>query len=1004
MPHRLRKLRSCWLVGWLSLTLSWLALAVPAAAQGQWQPTPALSEHQIHQLAQDATGYLWLATDEGVYRYDGYQTVSLGELSGGKVSLPTGRYVLAQGSQRDVWLLGAAGLYHYSLVGHQLTAVPLPARATTWPVGPLGLVADTTQNRLWVLLDAHRVISFSLDKGQPVPGAGWQFANPIIGLTGEPTGGMWAQSENRDLTYLWPGRPRRRYRTGGRFVYPLAGTRPQRFASISALYAAGPDSTLHETRRWLPAWLPDFPETAYFSPEWQPGHEQWLVGNHLVRLRRTAGGIAIGETQVESTPLASLQPYTQAVYYRSFTDRLGTEWCFSPTLRGCYRRYHSNYVQPLPLATGKWYSSRAICRLPNQRLLVSSYSGLLMQSPGSPTLRPLTDSASANHLHTRAFMAFLRLPTGQVLAGDDFGLYALTLPDSGAGAQLRPLVGPGVPPDLQVTALLRSPTSRVWVGSAQGLYWLDSAQSWPHAYPPARAVRNIRALADDGTGHLWMATTNGLYQLSTQTGQLQHFAYELPGAHHLPTNELLSLCSWGPQVWVGTRDQGLLLLDPTRGVVRALDRRAGLPSNTVCSLLGDQRGSLWLGTYGGVVQYQVGSGQLAVLTAANGLADNECNYTSAFRDADGTLYFGSVRGVTRLDAQWRERARSSQRRLLVSRLDLLAEGDTAARRTYPYPGASLALHLRDNAAATLQLTITDYLNPATTQYQYQLRGAADSAWQSVAGGRLLPLHYLPAGDFVLRVRAMAAGGLAAANTLAIPVHVRRTWWKNRWLWALGGLLLLSGLGGYVWRNHRRGQRQRLELRRRLSRDLHDELGALLVRASLQAEYLQIEYPPAAPVAAPLLHDLRAATQAMRDIVWGIDPHHNTLGDLLDQMREYVNRLVPLTQYPIVFDAVGLQAARPIKSLVRQHLYAIFKEAVTNALRHAQQPTQLLITLRQHDNRLLLEVCDDGQAPLPGRRRGMGLRSMAERAQLLHGQLEAGPRAQGGFLVRLRMNM
>ena len=645
-----------------------------------------------------------------------------------------------------------------------------------------------------------------------------------------------------------------------------------------------------------------------------------------------------------------------------------------------------------------------MCRLPNGRLLVSSYAGLLGQPLGEATLQSLTDTTATSALRTRAFMALLPLPGGPLLAGDNFGLYALTLPDSVPGGRLQPLRGPGVPPDLQVNALLADSTGRVWIGGLQGLYWLDAAHPWPHPYRPAAPVHDIQALAADGAGYLWIATTNGLYRLNTRSSQLQRFAYELPTDRHLPSNELLSLCPWGRQVWVGTRDQGLLLLDPVRGVIHSLTQRTGLPSNTVCSLLADHRGSLWLGTYGGVVQYQPAAGQLAVLTAANGLADSECNYAPAFQDTDGTLYFGSVKGVTRLDANWRERARSPQRRLVVSRLDLLPAGDTTARRSYPYPGAPLALTLHDEAAAAIQFALTDYLSPTTTQYEYQLHGYADSTWHALASTHTVRLQYLPTGNFELRVRAEAAGGVLAANTLAIPVRAQHTWWKNRWLWSGAGLLLLSGVGGYTWRTYRRAQRQRLELRRRLARDLHYELGALLVRASLQAEYLQVEYPPATPLADPLLYDLRAATQAMRDIVWGIDPHNNTLGDLLDQMREYVARLVPLTQYPIVFDAVGIQASRPVQTLLRQHLYAIFKEAVTNALRHAQHPTQLLITLKQHDNSLFLEVCDDGQAQPAGRRRGVGLRSMRERAQLMRGQLEAGPRPHGGFLVRLRVRI
>ena len=90
MHNRLRKPSWPWLRGWLSL--GWclgclLALAGPAAAQGQWQPTPALSQRTLLQLAQDATGYLWLATDDGVYRYDGYRVVSLSELSGDRKSV-----------------------------------------------------------------------------------------------------------------------------------------------------------------------------------------------------------------------------------------------------------------------------------------------------------------------------------------------------------------------------------------------------------------------------------------------------------------------------------------------------------------------------------------------------------------------------------------------------------------------------------------------------------------------------------------------------------------------------------------------------------------------------------------------------------------------------------------------------------------------------------------------------------------------------------------------------
>lgn len=208
--------------------------------------------------------------------------------------------------------------------------------------------------------------------------------------------------------------------------------------------------------------------------------------------------------------------------------------------------------------------------------------------------------------------------------------------------------------------------------------------------------------------------------------------------------------------------------------------------------------------------------------------------------------------------------------------------------------------------------------------------------------------------------------------------------------ALGGLLLLGGLGTYLWRARRHDQRQRLEIRRRLAYDLHDELGALLVRASLQAGHLQSEYPASAATAAPLLSDLQAASRAMRDVVWGIDPHINTFGDLLDRMHNFLTQLAPLLTCQLDFRTAGRQESRTMSPAFRQHIYAIFKEAITNSLRHAWCSKQLVVRLEQQATTLLLEVRDDGQPQPTSSRRGVGLRSMQQRALLLRGKLDTGP--------------
>jgi ligand-binding sensor domain-containing protein len=129
----------------------------------------------------------------------------------------------------------------------------------------------------------------------------------------------------------------------------------------------------------------------------------------------------------------------------------------------------------------------------------------------------------------------------------------------------------------------------------------------------------------------------------------------------------------------------LLLVDARRGLLRQVSTRHGLLSPIVCSLLPDAVGDLWLGIYAGIVRYQPRTGHLVTLTTADGLADNECNYQSAFRDASGQLYFGGTKGVTQLAPERLRLAFSPRRRLVVAQLSQRADGDTLVRYRFPPP-------------------------------------------------------------------------------------------------------------------------------------------------------------------------------------------------------------------------------------------------------------------------------------------------------------------------------
>lgn len=231
--------------------------------------------------------------------------------------------------------------------------------------------------------------------------------------------------------------------------------------------------------------------------------------------------------------------------------------------------------------------------------------------------------------------------------------------------------------------------------------------------------------------------------------------------------------------------------------------------------------------------------------------------------------------------------------------------------------------------------------------------------------------------------------------------------QQAWLVATGlgaALLLAVGLGWWATRQQRRRAERAAALRTRLAADLHQEVGTLLARVSQQAELLHQQQPEPSPALARLLGTSRAATHSVHDMAWSIDAQADTVGALLERMRGHLERLPKAAGLLTELHADGLYGSLRLPPELRQNLYFIFKEAVTNAVRHAVKPTKIVVTLTHYAvaNALMLAVEDDGgPGPAPART-GTGLRTMHERAQALRGRLEAGAQPKGGFRVWLQV--
>jgi signal transduction histidine kinase len=1011
------------------LAVSLLLAPGPGSAQ-RVTADPLLQGLVLWAAVPDPAGWIWLATDRGAFRYDGHRLVPLAALTAAGPRLPATLLTAAlRDSAGTLWLGGPAGLWAFTPATGRLHRVPLPgAAATRAGVTALGQHAS----RLWVGYGTDPLTVAQLPLRQPAAGPRvvLRFARGAVQDFATDAQGHWrilgrqeywaADAAGRWQRHAQPKAfhgvftratgPGRHLLRGTHL--PLAAPGRDWELAYDGLYRRPPDGgPAGRVQTWpLPAaTVAPVLQIVELDSTWY-----WSAGPYLLSLSRRHG--AAPHVRVRRTPLAFgrelvLVPLPGRPALLGFRRDAPGAVCIAPDER---------VAAALPVAPRQALSTRAFGRLPDGQLFVSTYEGLFTQpaaAPGVP-LRRLAPPEQAG-----VWLATLPLPGRRLLVANELRFFSVW---ERGGLHQFSWVGPHPAlSEINALCLRRDHAGRYWGGTVAGLFALDPARGQARRYREADPTFplhfcRIEAVAEGPAGVLWLATNQGLYHLVVATGGLTRYGPGEPAPRTLPTADVRDLLLTDPDsLWLGTFDQGLLLLDPRRGLRRQVGPAQGLPSVSVASLarLPNDPGALWLGTYQGLVRYEPATGRLRTLDLADGLAALECNRHSLWPEAaSGRLYVGGVGGASCLADPHRGRPRVTPlppvRVVALRRQPNTRRGAvTTYLPTKEPPALTLA---PGDAYLDIDLALPDYAAGAPARFAYRLvpAGGVPPRWLELGESATLHLENVAPGTYTVQVRGRTADGVTAAQLLRLPLTVALPWQQRTSTWALTALLLagLLAAAGYAWQRRQAARRQaEQQLRARLAADLHDEVGNLLTRVTLRAELVR-ELPEPA-LLDELLAESRAAAATVRDLIWSVDTTADTAGaladrllDLLSQSGHAAGRATHFERWPADFPA----AAR-LRPDVRQHVYLVGREALTNALKHAPAGAALHLRLTVTPSTLELAIW---QVPAPGSpaglgappaRAGQGLRSMAARAAMLGGMLEScGPTPDGGWRVGLRV--
>lgn len=514
-------------------------------------------------------------------------------------------------------------------------------------------------------------------------------------------------------------------------------------------------------------------------------------------------------------------------------------------------------------------------------------------------------------------------------------------------------------------------------------------------------------------GMLWAGTENGLYRIDRKKRSSKVFyseTIENGNVQGLSDNTIYVIEEMPDgNIMVGAKN-GLNILNPTTGETHIYTKNNGLASNTVCGIVPDGKGNYWISTFNGLSFFSYDKQSFHNFYESDGFSHNEFNRFSFYRDAASDRYFfGGVNGLNAFYPKDLLIGREVPQPVLTkisrhnNRLDSLIIQDenlSALDKLIIEPSDSYF---------SIHFALPPTAKAKRNQFKIKLEGV-DQKWLYLGTTPSVTYNHLPAGDYVLLIKGADSNGNWSDKVLRVPIKVRQIFYKTWWFIFLLAMTLIL-LGNWIFRSQLE-QRLKVErLRTKLSSDLHDELSGLLSGIAMQAEMLELQTKE---------EDMRARLQAigevsrkamskMSDVIWSIDSRKDRFSDLMLRMQEHAAEILSPLDIGYEFQVARIDSEHKIPVHIRQDLYFIFKEAINNVAKHSNAS---MVTIVLQNSGLFFEMVIKDNGRQPGlsqhkvngnglqKKTGQGLSNLKMRAERIKGELHI--ENTDGFAVCLKM--
>lgn len=967
---------------------------LPGFLTRTWDSEDGLPASPIRATARTPDGYLWIATAHGLARFDGarfvvFSTNNTPALGDDRIAC------LLVDTAGDLWIGTTGGTLARRQAGVfvSLSTVPPSAR------NPILKLAQDGTGAIWVAASGSGLARWHkgnwdfFTSSQDLPG------DPISDLVAVGTNNVWAIAAGQLVR--WDGNKWMKvegWTSADSRLQALAKSRDGGLwvatAYSKSIGGHGGEVLKFKDGQWTLPLPPYSWPYAGMSPRITD-----LIEDHAGRiwLGTTDAGLLWWETGRPWEMLVPGNEQRQTAVNCLSVDAAGSLWVgYSRSDQLQQVRSRPVKTLHLPAVAGQSRVFAVCASRDGSAWIGTSDEGVFHYRDGQ-----FEHFAAAEGLLDGRIRVLLEDTRTNIWVGTDGGLFRRQ------GSGFERVYGPK-PLKAAVNSLFEDRQGIVWAGTDGGLIRLDGLRS---VQVENSANVPINAIQESNDGRLWVAGQSQLFQITEGQLALCDASDQLKGTW---IKALYADASGN--LWVGTVAHGLWRLN--HGQLKHWSMREGLPSNRITAIMEDLAGNLWFSSDNGFFSSspeQFGAQQheqnapllFRRISSADGLEakmGSGAGNPVVSRSPDGRLWFPNQFAVAVFDPAVLTTRGWTPDPLIE---EVVADGAPLVRE------ADGGLRVKSSLRRfEFRFTAPNLESPARQRFLFRLKGW-DTEWVDAGTERAAHYNRLPPGQYEFEVQVGGPDGQWRAAQPALKLEVVPRFWERRLVQLLGALLFLVTVAVVVRTRERMKARRRLRQleiqqslereRRRIARDLHDDLGSNLTEIQFLSEEIQRTadaQPGAQQRAIRLNAKVRQTVSAMDQIVWTVNPRNDSVPNLASFLSEYAQEFFRPTSIRCRLDVPVNLPEQALSAMARHEIFLAVKEAFNNVAKHAAAG-ETWLRIRCSARELEIEIEDNGCGFEAGPREsaGNGLGNMGRRLGGLGGRTEISSQPGRGTRVR-----